>query len=293
MNLEPVAPALVAVLAGMCGGWLWRRLPPRASVILLTTLAVSAAAAVVWALVLVVVGAVAGLPGLAGLTWCRRVIAMGHEFPPLVGGLAALALAVGTTRVLRFERRWRHAVRCHHGTSGVTVVDTEQILAFAVAGRDGTVVVSNGLLALLSPKEQAAVLAHEGCHLARRHDRFIRAAGVAAAMVPVLSRLAERVRGATEREADEAAATVVSDRRVVARAIAAAAMGGAALGPRLAIGDHAVTARVEELLKPGPPSRLASTVAVFGVSVALVVLGSSSTQLHHLVTFARHICGLA
>lgn len=292
MNLEPVAPAVIAVLAGMSGGWLWRRLPPRVSVTLLTVLSVSAAAAVVWALVLLVVGAVAGIPELAALSWCRRVLALGHQVPPAVGGGAALALAVGIARVLRFENRWRRVVRGHHGTTGVTVVDTEQILAFAVAGGEGAVVVSNGLLALLSPTEQAAVLAHEACHVDRRHDRFIRAAGIAAAMVPLLWRLAERVRGATEREADEAAASAVADRLAVARAIAAAAMGGAVLAPRLAIGDHAVTARLEELLKPPRRSPSSPSVAVVGASAALVVLASSSTQLHHLVSFARHICGI-
>ena len=292
MNLEPVAPAVVAVLAGLAGGWLWRRLPPRTAIVLLTTFIVAAAAAVVWALALLVIGAAIGAPALSGFSWCRRLLAVGHQFPPAVGVIAAVTLGVGIVRVVRFERRWRHVVKCHRGSDGVDVVDTDEIVAFAVPGGAGTVVVSNGLLALLSPKEQAAVLAHEACHLDRRHDRFIRVAGIAAAMVPILGRLADRVRGATEREADEAAAAVVSDRRVVARAIVAAATGSAALTPRLGMGDHAVAARLEELLKPPPPPRSASAAVAFGASATLLVGASSSTQLHHLVKFAQHICGV-
>lgn len=292
MSFEPVAPAVVAVLAGLAGGWLWRRLPPRTAIILLTTFIVAAAAAVVWALALLVIGAAIGAPGLSELSWCRRLLAAGHQFPPAVGAIAALALGIGVVRVVRFERQWRHVVKCHRGSEGVAVVDTDEIVAFAVPGRAGTVVVSKALLALLSPKEQAAVLAHEACHLSLRHDRFIRIAGIAAAIVPILGGLAERVRGATEREADEAAAAAVADRRVVARAIVAAATGGTALTPRLGMGDHAVTARLEELLKPTPAPRIALAVVAFGASATLLVGASSSTQLHHLVKFARHICGV-
>lgn len=292
MNLEPVAPAVVAVVAGLAGGWLWRRLPPRTAIILLTTFIVAAAAAVVWALALLVIGAAIGAPALSEFGWCRRLLAVGHQFPPAVGVIAAIALSIGIVRVVRFERRWREALNCHRRADGVAVVDTKEIVAFAAPGGEGAVVVSNALLALLSPREQAAVFAHEACHLDRRHDRFIRVAGLAAAMVPILGRLAERVRGATEREADEAAAAVVSDRRVVARAIVAAATGGAALTPRLGMGDHAVAARLEELLKPPPPPRNASGAVAFGATATLLVAASSSAQLHHLVRFAQHICGI-
>lgn len=292
MNFELVAPAIVAVVAGLASGWLWRRLPPRAAIILLTTFIVAAAAAVLWALALLVIGAAIGAPAMSEFSWCRRLLAVGHQFPPAVGAVAAVALSVGVVRVVRFERRWRHVVRCHRGSEGVALVDSDEIVAFAVPGRAGTIVVSNALLALLSPKEQAAVLAHEACHLTRRHDRFIRIAGIAAAMVPILGRLAQRVRGATEREADEAAAAAVSDRRVVARAIVAAATGAGALTPGVGMGDHAVAARLEELLKPPPPLRNALAAVAVSASATVLVGASSSTQLHHLVTFAQHICGV-
>lgn len=292
MTIELVAPAVLALVAGCLGGWLRRRIPPRAGVGLLTLVALMAATAVVWGLLLVVVGGLLGVPGvLARLQWCEEVPRAGHQAPPLVALAAALALGTGVFRGVAFEIRWRRTVDAHSAVSGVEVLDVDEPVAFSVAGT-GRVVLSRGLLAVLDPREQQAVLAHEQCHLDRRHHRFLRAVGLAGAVVPMLSRLAANVRFATEREADEAAAAAVGDRITVARAIAAAATGARVGGPAMAMADHAVTQRVEELLRPRTTAwvPLAAVVAALGAN--LVALSSSTMQLHHLVLFWAHVCGL-
>lgn len=294
MTVELLAPAILAVVAGATGGWLRRRLPPRAAVALLTLVAVASSAAVVWALSLVVIGGVLGAPDvLAQLRWCRRVLSAGHEAPAAVALSAAAFLGAGVVRMIAFELRWRRTVRCHDdAVGGVAIVDVECPVAFSVPGREGTVVVSSGLLAMLAPEEQAALFAHEHCHLDRRHHRYLRAAGLAAAVVPVLGRLARNVRFATEREADEAAARAVGDRRTVARAIAAAAIGTPVGRHAMALGDHAVAERVEELLYPRKPAWFPADAVLGGLLASSIVLSSSTLQLHHLLSFGTHVCGL-
>jgi len=199
-------------------------------------------------------------------------------------------------RLVVFEVRWRRTLRRHASIGGgpVTILDVPDTLAFSSSGGAGTVVVSRGLLNLLSAPEQAALFAHERCHLQRRHHRFLRASGLAAAMVPPLVVMSRHVRFATEREADETAAKDVGDRRIVARAIAIAAVGGrvGAGAPAMAMADHAVTARVEELLSPRQPSWALAAAVTAALAIAIVELSTSTIQLHHLVAFAAHVCGL-
>lgn len=293
MTAQLLAPAILAVVAGALGGWLRRRLPPRAAVVLLTVVAVASSAAVVWALALVVIGGVLGVPDvLAQLRWCRRVLSVGHEAPPAVALSAAVVLGVGTVRLIMFELRWRRTVRCHNHAAGVAILDVDSRMAFAVPGREGTVVVSRGLLAILEPEEQAALFAHEHCHLDRRHDRYLRAAGLAAALVPVPGGFARNVRFATEREADEAAARAVGDRRTVARAIASAAIGTPVGRTVMAMGDLAVAERVEELLYPQRAAWFPAAAVIAGLLASSIVLSGSTLQLHHLVSFGAHVCGL-
>ena len=293
MTAELLAPAVLALVAVSLAGWLRRRLPPRAAIILLTLLAVGAAAGVVSALALVVVGGFVGVPdALSGVSWCRDALAAGHKAPLAVAGGAAILLAVGLWRLVGFERQWRRSVAAHSGEGGVAVVDVDEPLAFAVPSQAGTVVVSRGLLSALDHAEQAAVFAHEHCHLRRGHHRFLRASGLSAAAVPLLARLARHVRFATEREADEAAAVAVGDRRIVARAIACAAVRGRMGPPAMAFGDDGVVERVYELLHPKDSGWAPAVALLVGVVVAFVSVSGTTLQLHHLVEFAAHVCGV-
>ena len=292
MTAELVAPAVLAVAASALSGWLRRRLPPRAGVILLTLVAVASATAVVWGLSLVVVGGLLGVPQVpTAFAWCERALRAGHQAHPVVGAVAGAFLAVGSARLVWFERSWRRTVRRHSVTDELTVVDTEIPIAYALPGRRGAIVVSRGLLDMLEERETTALLAHERCHLHRRHDRYLRAAGAAAAVVPFLAPLARHVRFATEREADEAAAYAVGDRTTVARAIATAALGPRIAGA-LAAGGHGVPERVDELLHQRRPAWLPVIAVLVGLGVLFVGLSTTTIQLHHLLAFSLHVCGL-
>lgn len=292
MTADLVAPAIVALLSACAGGWLRRRVTPNLAVALLTAVAVVGAAAVVWALALVVVGGLIGVPGLLEqFAWCRRVLAASHAAPLPVAVAAAVALVVGSVQAVRFDLGWRRTVRGYEGRGGVDVIDSARPLAFAAPGRPGTVVISRGLLRLLDEDERAAVIAHERTHLALRHGRYLRLAGVAAAFVPLLGPLARQVRFATERAADEGAVEVVGDRRTVARAIARAALATSPSGA-LGVGGDSVAARVAELVDPPRPQWLPVAALLTAVVAGSATMVGSTWQLHHLVSFAAHVCGI-
>ena len=293
MTVDLIAPALLAIAGVPLLVWLRRRIPPRAAILVLTLAAVSVAATVVWALSLLVFGALLGVPEvMSQVGWCRGALLAGHRAPPIVGAAAALTLLVGAARLLMFELRWRRSVDRHRYAEDLTVLDINDRVAYSVPGPTGTVVVSRGLLRALGPTERAALLAHERCHLDRRHHRYLRAAGLCAAAVPPLGALARHIRIATEREADEAAADAVGDRRTVARAIAAA-IGSPAPFSAAAAGEHAVTERIHALLYPHAIAWLSGAAVVTGVAAALLTLSSSTIQLHHLLLFAAHVCGIS
>lgn len=174
------------------------------------------------------------------------------------------------------------------------VLPTDEPAAFAVPGDPGCVVISVGMLRALDGDERRVLFAHEHAHLARRHHRYLAVTTLATAMVPVLRPLAARVRFATERWADEDAATAVGDRRLVARALCSAALAQDAYpgAAAMSLAGLGVTARVEALLTDpatAPRGRRlstlgAATLTVFGTGLA------SSLQLHHLATLATHVC---
>lgn len=293
MSVALVAPALLALLAATAGGWLRRRVPPQVAVVMLTALAVLGATAVLWALALVVVGGVIGVPEIVmQFGWCRRVLAASHQIPIGLAVAAGAVLIIGITRAVKFDRRWRRTTRDFAGPGGVEIITTDEKVAFAAPGNPGTVVVSSGLLAILSVEERIAVIAHERRHLSHHHGRFLRIAGGAAAAVPLLVPLTRQLRFATERAADEAAATAVGDRRIVARAITQAALATSASGV-LAVGGDSVGARVSELLDPARPAWLPVVAGLTGVIAATAAVLASTVQLHHLLVFSAHVCGLS
>ena len=294
MTADLVAPALLAVLAATAGGWLRRRVPPRAAVVLLTGLAVLGATAVLWALTLILVGGVIGVPELMKqFGWCHRVLAASHSAPWGVAAIAGLLLLVGVVRAVRFDVQWRRTVRVYRGSGpGIEILPTLEKVAFAAPGRPGRVVISEGLLAVLDPEEGDAVIAHEQCHLAQKHSRYLRITGLAAAAVPVLFPLARQLRFATERAADEAAVEVVGDRCIVARAIVRAALATSPAGV-MAVGGDSVAGRVHELVHPAKAGWLPVAAGLCGVAAGAAAMAASTVQLHHLLAFGAHVCGLS
>ncbi|HET9172322.1 MAG TPA: M56 family metallopeptidase [Actinospica sp.] len=155
----------------------------------------------------------AGLPG--GWTSLAAAVMLGAAL------LAAAAFAVRRGRALAFA--WQHA-RSLPGHGDLVVTEDSAADAYAVPGWPGRIVVSEGMLGALDDHGRAALLAHERAHLANHHHWFTAVARLAAAANPLVRPLASAVEYSVERWADEAAASEVGDRHLVARAIASAAI---------------------------------------------------------------------
>lgn len=289
-------PGVVAVAIGLLAARLQHHLRPALGVRVLVGLAVMSVLAVAGALATATFGYLAQVPWMVdALGWCRNFARSHDAIPAWIGLPAAGTLAAMVAAVARTVRNRRRSLADLQGGEGVEVLATAQPIAFAVPGRPGRIVISDGMIELLDSSERAALFAHERSHLANRHHRYTAIAEGAAAAVPVLRSLAAQVRFATERWADEDAASEVGDRRLVASAIARAALASNGFSPAnglLALTSQGVAARVDALLvEPPSPSAFRHVVA-FGLAGALLAGAGSTMQLHHLVGFASHVCNL-
>jgi Zn-dependent protease with chaperone function len=214
--------------------------------------------------------------------WCRALVGH-HVHPhPLVGGAAAVVVTLLTARVMRWWLRYRRTLaEVPVGSEAALVVlDRQEPVAYAHPAGSGSVVVSRGLMAHLTPDERLVVLAHERAHLDLHHSRYVTAAELAAAGCPLSAPLARAVRWCTERAADEAAAAIVGDRRLVAETIAKAAMASAPSG-LAGVGGSPAVARLDALLGPPPRESLPRRLALVAATVA--ALAGAAFQAHHLV----------
>jgi Peptidase family M48 len=167
-----------------------------------------------------------GIPGLA--TLCQRMLNTlvpgGSAFGWLGAGLAVMILVgtgVGTVRA----RRQIAAVRAESGLGihvrgracDIVVLPTDATIAVSVGGNPGQIVVSEGLVGLLSEAELSAVLAHEVAHLRHRHQRFSVIATVVEHglwSLPLMRRTTRSLRCGVERWADEEVIATVPDARL-------------------------------------------------------------------------------
>ena len=293
MSWTLLLPALAVVAIGLSSGLVQRRLRPAVGTVVLTLLAVVAVVAIVGALALVAFGFVVQLPwASAWIGWCQALYGT-HEVPAWQGVLALSALVTMLLAAYRAHHSRRAVIERHGHPGPLDVLETDEPIAYSVPGMPGHIVVSTGMLRCLRPAERRVLLAHERSHLTRGHHRFVAVADLASAAVPVLRPLAAHVRFATERWADEDAATEVGDRRLVATAIARAALAQADWRPQpaLALAGVGVAARVEALLEDKRASVLGAEAAATAGGAAVVMgLGSSALQVHHLVAFAAHVC---
>ncbi len=311
-------PLVVPALAGAAARPLAARLEPRHATWLLTTAAVALAACSLAALALLAAyAAAAGAPFLAAAgDYSQQVMRRGAPIPAAAGVAAALALtgaAVAVTIMVRnraraLARSYRRAAGLH-AEDGIVVLPGPAIEAYALPGRPGRIVVSGRLLDCLDGRRRAALIAHEQAHLASRHHLFTTVARLAAAANPLLLPVARSVDYTVERWADEHAAAVTSDRRLVAETIGQVAL---LAGPRLTgarrrrgagmvlgiVGSRAprvslawagpVPRRVAALLT-APPRRqtillAASTVIVLMAGVAALL---AARDLHALLELAQ------
>ena len=293
MSVELILPALVAVACGAAAGWFRLPLRPMLAVRVLTAIAVVVAATTTVVLAAVVVGfAARSALVLSVIEWCP-VVPLHHHVGVAEGLVAAVLLGVGVWRARRVLTRRRWASEGTHGQR-LAVLDSDEPIAYAAPGDPGCVVISRGLLDALEPRERQVVVAHERAHLHHRHHRYLLAAELCRAMVPLLGPLVAQLRLATERSADETAVDALDgDRQLVARTIARAAITRSAhAGLVGGFGGGSVPARVQALI--GPPDSMTSIAFALsaGVITATTAVAAGSVQIHHLAELIDHLCHL-
>ncbi|MER5742996.1 M56 family metallopeptidase [Streptomyces sp. NPDC002225] len=210
-----------------------------------------------------------------------------------IGALAAVLAACGRTvlRHVRLRVRANRALAAAPSVveDGVAVLPDPEPYAYALPGAPGRVVVSTAMCDCLDAGERRALIAHERAHLAARHHRYLLAVHLAARANPFLRPLRTAVSYSTERWADEEAARVVGDRRVVAIAVGKAAL-YTHRGPDASAGFAAFAApagpvprRVEALLAPVEPVRLWPPSSAHVALAALVAtVGTAASALSSL-----------
>ncbi len=292
MTVSLILPGLVAVLVGVSAGFYRWPMRPAVTVRLLTLIAAVTATTAFVVIAVAAVGLFArSALVLALIEWCP-VIPLHHEVGLVEGAIAGLLLAASLVRM-------RKVIRCHRwavaGTQGrrFQVLDTEQPIAYAAPGKPGCVVVSNGLLDALSPRERQVLFAHERAHLEQGHHRYLLIGAIAVAVVPLLRPLVEQLRLATERCADEAAVEAMEgDRELVAVSIARAAL--ATTDYAGTVGSFAggsIPLRVDALLGEPTSTRIATAAMATTIVAAVAAVGASSVQVHHFLELVAHVCG--
>ncbi|MEV8474365.1 M48 family metalloprotease [Streptomyces sp. NPDC051173] len=282
--LPLLAGAALALTAPGAG----RRLPPRIAAWMLTLAALVAAGAWVTALAMIGLTFVGQIPEVAEEgRWSPHALAAATPFDwPVAAACAlavpvcAVALTVALWRRVRAIADARRECRDLPTAGDLAVLDDPAPTAFALPGTPGRIVISSGMLRVLTADERRALLAHERTHLRHRHHLFLLALHLAAAVNPLLRPLARAGAFALERWADEQAGATVTDRRLVARAVARAALAAkrAPAAAMAAVGGP-VPQRVQALLAPPTPPRrhlavaFAALMAICCASLALTAHG--------------------
>jgi hypothetical protein len=282
MLLTGLFPIGVSLLLALGGGSLGRRLPPAAAAPLLTMLALATSLATGLVLCLAAFSALARLPLVAAAGgWSLATWRPLDQLPPgigiVAGAAAAILLAAGLAQLAGSIRQLVLAARACRQLAGgddrLVITGDARPTAYTLPALPGAIVVSAGMLRLLSAGERRALLAHEAAHLRHRHAVYVLLSQLAAAANPLLRPLARSVRLAVELWADRAAADEIGDSVLVARAVARASLaashhrsGG---GMTLAIGESDVAVRVSALL--GRRSRPARSRTAAAAAVALTL----------------------
>lgn len=278
-----------------------RTMRPAAATWLLTIGSALSAASAMLVLVLMSLPTVGRADGVAdSFHWSPHALSHESVFGRIVSALALTTLVVALSRatVVAF-RRWRGLVASyavcrsldHADVVGeLVVIPDDDVDAYAVPGRPGRLVMTRGLVRLLSPSERRAVIAHERSHLQRRHHLHLFVGAAAASCNPLLSRVPSALSYTTERWADEDAAAA-GDRVTVARALSLAADSRTTASrpanpfAALALVVAAVSDRIVALLE-GPP-RLRLGRFVVGASLATCAALAALVAADHTIAVMR------
>ena len=201
--------------------------------------------------------------------------------PDVLGLLGLLrllsALLVSTAKVLLARRRHRELVDLvstrNPLLADTRVVDHDIPVAYCLPGLRSRLVLSRGVLAVLSEDELRAVLAHEQAHLDQRHDLVV---------LPFVALVATFPRLAPVRAAREAVALLVEmladdravrrhDRSALARAlwrVSSAQVPSGGLG----VGGDDVVVRACRLLEPARSLTGRGRAAVLALTAGVLAL---------------------
>lgn len=259
------------------------RARPRAAVPGLVAAAVLSAAATLWSLLLLFLTLFDDLPSMIAAD-TRAGMRLPEPVPDWVAVTALVLLVIALIRVER-DLRFRHTAarrlrNAGPAAGGVVVADWSEPLAVAVPGRPGEILLTTGMLRVLTAEERRAVLAHERAHLTHRHHMAVLLTSAAAAVNPLLRPAKDAVTYLVERWADEEAATGVGDRDLVARAVARAALATASHpAPAPALGMHGgvIVCRVRALHSPPPASARWQLALLSAVAIACLLLETTAT----------------
>jgi Peptidase family M48 len=321
MHLAVYLPLVIPVLAALAARRLADRLPPVAATWLLTASSLALALASSAVLGLLALSALVRIPFVAAIAnMSVPVVSRSDSVSVPVAIVAGALLAAAAAAAIRALWRrgaaivaaGRHARRLP-GSGQVVVTEDDAADAYTLPGWPCRIVITSGMLRVLSGPERDVLLAHERSHAAGSHYLFTSAARLAAAANPLLRPVAAQVGYTVERWADERAATATGDRPLTARAIARAALASSAAPPerggamaalglviltrdkrdgkhrrRDVRGAGPVPRRVAALLGPPPRTRL----LLAGAAVALVAISGLSAldaavSLHALVELAQ------
>jgi Zn-dependent protease with chaperone function len=196
--------------------------------------------------------------------------------------LLAIALSVLNTgcRFLWWTVRLRRGLERAAGREGLVVMPNDDPLAVALPVHGGLIVVSRGVLAALDSRETCALLAHERAHLRCRHHLFLAVVTLSTVLNPLVWPLRSAAVFSLERWADEVAARRVGDRRVVATAVAKAALASTKRTRfALAAAGGSVPRRVSALLQAPAPRRYWPwlTALCVGATVAITAWSAQAT----------------
>ncbi len=293
MSLSLIVPGLAAIALGVASGHFRWRMRPLVTLWLSTIVAATSGVTALVILFVTTTGLLGSDRYVFALLNRTPFIPLHHQVSAVIGIPAAVLSVVVIHRIRTVLRLRRWAVE---GTQGrhLSILYTAEPIAYAAPGSPGCVVVSDGLLRALEPRERQVVFAHERAHLSQRHASFLMIGSLSVAVVPLLKPLIDQLQLATEQCADEEAAKVMGgDRELVAQAVARAAFATSAYhGLVGSFGGTSIPLRVEALIgSPVSPGTLRRTVLVAGVAT-ITGLGSGILQLHHFARLLNHLVGL-
>jgi hypothetical protein len=239
MHLAVYLPLVIPVLAALAARPLADRLPPAAATWLLAGSSLALAAASSAVLGLLALTALVRVPFVdAVANMSVQVISRDDPASLPVAVIAGALLAAAAAAACRALWRRGTAIvdagrqaRRLPGSGQVVVTDDSAADAYTLPGWPCRIVITTGMLRVLSDPERQVLVAHERAHAGGSHYLFTSVARLAAAANPLLRPVAAQVGYTVERWADERAATATGDRPLTARAIARAAMATTAAPP--------------------------------------------------------------